>query len=118
MIRRPRKRKYFLNPGDERNYLSDMLHCFVADGTIGSLEGAAHLSRFETLFRAKGRNDGSILLQQHWAQFFEIRGEIRRAARHREREIELIERLFAIGGPIESMNPIYSINEAFLARAM
>jgi hypothetical protein len=118
MIKRPPSRRLFLGPGDELNHVSDMLHYFIAAESIEGRTAARYVRRFEELLRAIGRDDGSILTQQYWAQLYEIRGDVRRAARHREREIELVERLFAIGGPVESVNPQYSINEAFLAREM
>ena len=118
LIKRPPNRRSFLNPIDERNHVSDVLIYFVATNSMKSRTAARYVRRFEELLRARGRDNGSILLQQHWAQLYEILGDLRRAARHREREVDLVERLFAIDGPVESMNPVYSINAAFLAREM
>jgi hypothetical protein len=104
MTKRPTPRSEFLGPPDELNYLSDMVTYFSSIGQIGSPEATALLARFAGLLEQSGLDDRSIVLQEHWALLHEVRGDMAQAIRHRERQIELIERLFAIGGPVGSVN--------------
>jgi hypothetical protein len=111
-MKRPAARIDFLNAGDELNYLSDFVRYFASKGASNSAEAAPFLQRFSDLLQQSGSDDGSILLQDHWALLHEIKGDIPKAIEHREREVELIERLFAIGGPIGS------VDYSFLAEVM
>lgn len=112
MMTRPKVRSDFLNVADELNYLSDMIRYFVCKENSDSKEAATFLQRFGELLKRSGSDDGSIILQDHWALYQETLGDIPNAIRCREREIELIERLFAIGGPVDP------INRAFLIQTM
>src|SRR5687768_4318827 len=117
-MKHPRMRRTFLNAGDERNYLADVIKFLAATARLRERAAAGYLRRLEASLKAEGPDDGSILLQEYWALLYEARGDVARAIPHREREVELIERLFEIGGPVESMVAGYSIDHAFLAREM
>jgi hypothetical protein len=107
-----------MNPRDERNYLADVVKYLFASGKLRDRTAAGHIARLGASLTSAGRDDGSILLQEYWALLYEARGNIARAIPHREREIELIDQLFEIGGPIESVIPEHSINNAYLAREL
>ena len=117
-MKRPRMRRTFLNAGDERNYLADVIKYFAATARLRGRVAAGYLRRLEASLKAEGPDDGSILLQEYWARLYDARGDVAGAIPHREREIELIELLFEIGGPVESMVAGYSVDHAFLAREM
>ena len=111
-MKRPRTRTHFHSTPDELNYLSEIAWYFASTASSQSSEAISCMKRFSELLESSGVDDGSIMLQDHWALFHEMRADIPAAIRHREREIELIERLFEIGGPVDP------INYAFLARTM
>jgi hypothetical protein len=111
-MRQPRKRRRFRGPGDELNYLNDMVAYFVCEEKANSEAARPFLQRFGELLKQAGSDDGSIMLQDHWALFHEALGGIPKAIMHREREIALIEDLFAIGGPVGP------VNGRFLAKTM
>lgn len=100
-----------MSPGIERNDLSDSIALAIVDA-VQPLVLAGLLERFHQLLTTAGTDDGSIVLQEHWAQYYEAMGDYAQAARHRERAIELVEHLLSIDGPIGS------IDEAFLLREM
>ena len=107
MSRRPRHRKNFLGVGDELNYLNDWIrHCLRAK-SAPSPGIDEYLGRFGAILAEIGPDDGSIVLHDHWALYHEARGCTSLAIRHREREIEKIDRLFAIGGPVGPVNADY-----------
>lgn len=68
-----------------------------------SAAAARDLERFHNLLTAAGHDDGSILLQEHWALYFRASGDTRSAIPFLEREIELVKALIALGGPTESV---------------
>jgi hypothetical protein len=111
-MKKPETRNEFLNTTDERNHLSDMVQYFASRDQCQSEEAAPYLRRFQELLDECGPDDGSIMLQDHWALLHEVRSELPKAIMHREREIELTEQLLAIGGPVGP------INEAFLAEKL
>lgn len=67
------------------------------------------LRRFHDILAGVGLDNGSIVLQGHWALLHEAEGRPAQAIKHREREIELTERLFAIGGPVGPVNQQFLI---------
>ena len=97
-MKRPMKRHDFLSSGDELNYLNDVVRYLAAQGDVEKV--APCLNRMHELLRPMGTDDGSIMLQDHWAVLHEIRGDFVQAVPHRQREVELIEKLFEIDGPI------------------
>ena len=79
----------------ELNDLSDLLHS--EEASVASSEDiATMLRRFKELLDELGTDDGSILLQDHWALWHEKSGSLDQAVAHRLREIELLCRLFEI----------------------
>jgi hypothetical protein len=99
-----RRQTAFLNAYIELNHWHDVIARHIRKGL------ACHehvLSRFEELLNQRGRDDGSIMLQEYWALWFEYRGAFQDAVWHRRRQIELIEQLFALGGPIDPVNHEY-----------
>ena len=107
MTRRPRKRTKFLNPGDELNHLNDVLRYLLSNGQSRSAEAAPTLRRFGELLAERGLDDGSIVLQEHWALLYEVLEDYPRAIRHRTRQAEIVERLFEIGGPVPPIDHAY-----------
>jgi hypothetical protein len=104
MIKQPDVRHSFVNEADELNYLNDMIS-FLSQNRMESasnLESLVH--RFHELLARAGSDDGSIVLQDHWALLHEVKGRMAQAIPHRECEVERIERLFSIGGPIGPVN--------------
>jgi hypothetical protein len=118
MTHRPKQRRSFLGPSDERNYLRELLEYFKLRNETKSKAVSKYLQRFERLLNHAGLDDGSILLQNHWALFHEFRGDIERAIFHREREIKFVNRLLTKYGPAKSSIPIYSIDDSYLRRTM
>ena len=104
MSKRPKVRYDFLNNHDELNHLSDMIHFYIQGGHTPPMPAESLLRRFHDLLTRVGLDNGSIVLQDHWALLHEVEGRKAQAIAHREREIELIERLFAIGGPVGDIN--------------
>jgi tetratricopeptide (TPR) repeat protein len=82
------------------NHLNDVIRYHIANATIDRADAQEALHRFGTALAESGLDDGSIMLQDHWALFHEARGDLPRAIAHRQREIELVESLFAFDGPV------------------
>jgi hypothetical protein len=104
MAKRPKTRHDFLSDEDELNYLSDMIRFYLQTGRKPTRPVESLLHRFHDILACVGLDNGSIMLQDHWALLHEAEGRVAQAIEHREREIELIERLFAIGGPVGDLN--------------
>src|SRR4051812_34582531 len=98
MAKQPKRRRKFLNGGDELNYLSDKICSHLQNRRRFPKRLEAILHRFHDILDESGLDDGSIMLQDHWALLHEAEGRMVEAIVHREREIELIEHLFSIGG--------------------
>ena len=101
-MKKPMKRHDFLGSGDELNYLNGVVRYLAAQGDEEKVSPC--LIRMHELLRPMGTDDGSIMLQDHWAVMYEIRGDFLQAIPHREREIEYIEKLFAIDGPVPQVD--------------
>lgn len=97
-MKRPGKRHKFNNIKDELNYLSDIVRYHHAMGDRNRANRC--LPRMKELLAVAGADDGSIILQDHWAVFHEASGNLSEAISCREREISLIRCLFQIGGPV------------------
>jgi hypothetical protein len=104
---RPPLRTNFLGRADELNYLSDLVRCLARETDDDINERSLTLARFEELLGESGVDDGSIILQDHWALFYEAQGDLGNAAQARAREIELIDNLFSIGGPVGPITSEY-----------
>lgn len=104
-----RRKPRFVNEIQELNYLNDVLRQQPTPVTRPSMRSA--LARFHTLLKARGRDDGSIMLQDHWSVYYERTGDYASAARCRTREIVLIDKLFAIDGPIEDVDENYLLEK-------
>jgi len=102
MSEHPHPRRMFVSEADERNYLSDMIRARLRGRHKPWIESL--LGRFHELLARAGLDDRSIVLQEHWAVLHEAEGRIAQAIEHREREVELIETLFSLGGPIGPIN--------------
>jgi hypothetical protein len=88
-----------MNTVQELNHLNDKINYWWKER--GNRSKAMHyIDRFSELLSHCGKDDGSIMLQDHWALLHEIRNEIVEAISHREKEIALVKRLFSIGGPV------------------
>jgi hypothetical protein len=99
-MKRPRKRQTFRSEAAELNYLNDVIQSVSSRGEISSSELKILLRRFHELLVPSGLDDGSIMLQDHWAVFHEASSNFGSAIGHRVREVELIHKLFAIDGPV------------------
>jgi hypothetical protein len=97
-------RKKFLNDGDELNCCVDDVLQLICDKALSSAKGRKKMSRFRQLLDARGDDDGSILLPQYWAIYFRAINDERKALTFLIREIQLIERLFEIDGPMASVH--------------
>ena len=110
MKKPPKFRDIFLNEYDELNYLNDMI-CFYKKHNIEtSIKLKLALKRFSQILSKVGLDDGSIMLQDHWVLLHESEGRFMQAIEHREREVERIEQLFSIGGPVGPINIKFFIN--------
>lgn len=94
----------FLGDGDERNHLSDTIAFYLPSRDPYSEELKAALVRLQMLLEQRGGDDGSIMLQIHWSEYYEAMGQFESALLHRKRGIELIERLFEIGDPVGTID--------------
>ncbi len=94
----------FMNDGDECNHLNDVVCAHLESGDSCP---KATIDRFEELLNRRGRDDGSIMLQDHWAVLLEYQGDFRKAIWHRRREAQLIELAFSLGGPIGPIDHEY-----------
>lgn len=99
---KPKRRQSFRGPGDKLNHLRDVIEYAVASGTDRSVK--RYLRLFGEALHESGTDDGSIMLQDHWAWWLELRHDYAQAAKHRRREIRLVRRLFELGGPIGPIN--------------
>lgn len=115
---RPQPPPSFLGPTDELNYWYDLIRYYERTAELSSVEAKNCLRRFEQLLADAGMDDGTILIQKYWAVLHEARGNLSAAVPYREREIELIERLFEIGGPVRAVVPAHSIDYEYLSREM
>jgi hypothetical protein len=97
-------RKKFLNEGDELNCCVDDVLQLMRDNALSSAKGRKTMSRFRQLLDTRGNDDGSILLPQYWALYFRSINDERKALTFLIREIQLIERLFEIEGPMASVH--------------
>ena len=113
---RPKRRAGFLGPADELNYLNDLVLWLNANRGLDRNTGRRALVRYRVLLDAAGLDDGSILLQEHWATYYEVTSAFTHAAAHRDRQVELVESLFRIGGPIAPIDHAY-LDRARLAAA-
>jgi K+-sensing histidine kinase KdpD len=105
MTKLPPSRYPFLGVGDELHYLNDLIEYFRQHQKLKSSEAELAMMRFEELLQQSGTDNGSIVLQEHWALLFEVKGDFRQAVKHRKREAELVIDLFSIGGPVGTVNP-------------
>jgi hypothetical protein len=96
----PEIRYQFLGEADELNYLSDMIRFALQAGGKWLSQLDNYLARYREVLMRCGTDDGSIILQDHWALLCEVEGNSKQAIEHRVREVELIDRLFSIGGPV------------------
>jgi hypothetical protein len=99
---KPKRRQSFRGPGNKLYHLRDMIEYAVAGGNDRSLQ--RYLRLFGEALHESGTDDGSIMLQDHWAWWLELRHDYARAAKHRRREIQIVRRLFEMGGPIGPIN--------------
>jgi hypothetical protein len=99
----------FLNDADELNYLSDKIQSHSKTEHECPAEMGLVLCCFHEILARVGLDDGSIILQDHWALLHEVEGRTKQAIEHREREIERIEHLFSIGGPVGPINQQFLI---------
>lgn len=93
-------RSPFTSTGDELNYLADQIRGHTLPSGEFDPNASPFVERFATLLNASGSDDGSIMLQDHWALLCEVRHDFRRAVQHREAELLYLDELFGIDGPV------------------
>lgn len=98
------QRTTFLGIGDELNYLNDVLTYARKEGLLHDCQYAISLRRFEQLIHEGEKDDGSIMLQDHWALFHELMGKFDDAARCREVELQRIAQAEKAGGPSDAFD--------------
>ena len=103
-MNRPDNRTEFRSAADELNHISDLIQ-YASDHAEPLDERV--VTRFGAILKSCGDDDGSIALQEHWANFHEVNGDFEKASFHRMRQIQLVEELFHIGGPIGPVNNEY-----------
>ena len=108
-MKRPLPPSSFVNAADERNHLHDLIAFLIEAGLESSEECDRAIRRFHSSLSEEVQNDGSIVLQEHRAFYFRCTNQWNLAARHGELEIELLLRLFAIGGAVDSINCDYLV---------
>lgn len=113
MTRNQRPRK-FRNVSDELNYCSDDVIELMRNNLISSAKGRRKVSRFKQLLDSKGDDDGSILVPRYWALYYRCINDERKALPYLIREIQLLERLFEISGPLDGQ--FDPINHDFMNR--
>jgi tetratricopeptide (TPR) repeat protein len=90
----PTRRK-FRSAWDELDYLyHKILHWYYEKGDRG--RALAYSARFETLLRKHAATHEAIFGEGCWSLLFELKGNLAKAIRHREREIELIHQLWEV----------------------
>ena len=100
----PLHRSEFPNIGQELHHISDVIQAGKAKKEPLDEDLVA---RFELLLQACGLDDGSIMLQEFWATLHEIKGDFEKAIFHRKRQVQLVEQLFAMGGPVGPIDDKY-----------
>jgi hypothetical protein len=101
MIKKPPYRTKFFGPGDELNHLSDELIYLT---TRKSKSMQSRLKRFLQILEISGKDNGSIMLQRHWAQYFALIENWQLSIKHKMQEVEYIEKLLSIDGPVCGMD--------------
>lgn len=89
------------------NDLADIIR--QTDDTCTKRRPAIEL--FGELLKDRGEDDGSIVLQQYWALFFDVSGKYSLAIKHRKRVIELVHELVEVAGFDEIINKEYLLDE-------
>ncbi|QDU92654.1 hypothetical protein [Lignipirellula cremea] len=100
----PRRPDRFRSTFDELNFLSDSIQ--IAMTRNESVDAIVAL-RFESLLESCGFDNGSIVLQEHWVTFYQMKQDDEKIIEHCRRQIELTEMLFALGGPVGSVDNSY-----------
>lgn len=90
----PQTKRRFRTPWAELDYLCAKIRHWLY---VGSNPARARRfeSRLERVLRKLDDADLAVLRQEGWALLHELRGEMAAAIKHRKREIELTERLYA-----------------------
>jgi hypothetical protein len=86
---KPSLRRSFNSIADELNYLNEMISFWWYDRNDAK-KSKYYCKRYAILLSRCGKENGSIMLQDHWALLCEVQGNISEAIIHREREIYLI----------------------------
>lgn len=90
----------FLGPGDELNYLNDVIRYESFVGNLKSESAKKSIKRFEILLKSRGDDNGSIILQSHWSLLHEINKDYKSAVASRSKEADLVLKCLKLGGEI------------------
>ena len=88
----PTTRRSFQNAWSELDYLCKKIHFWLYTRKQRA-RGERYLSRLAQVLRGLPESDDAIIQEEGLALFNELKGELRAAITHRQREIELMERL-------------------------
>jgi hypothetical protein len=106
MRKTPPNRRTFRSIGDELNYLNDKV-CFWWRQRGLRARAMPFVKKMETLLAALPEDDPSIAWADHRALVHEARGDLKKAALWRKRQIQSIRRLLEIGGPVGNVDHAY-----------
>ena len=88
----PNTQRSFVNIWGELDYLCQKIR-FWLYARKQKTGAARYLDRLGRILRELPENDAAIIREEGLALFYELKGELRSAIAHREREIRLTERL-------------------------
>jgi hypothetical protein len=88
----PKTRRRFATAWGELEYLCRRIHYWLYRRKSSSAANR-YAGRLERVLKRLPQNDLAILRAEGWALLCELKGEIRQALEHRQKEIKLIKRL-------------------------
>jgi hypothetical protein len=98
--RTPPRKKRFRTPWGELQYVCKKIHAWLYQRKERP-SARRYLPRLERILAALPPNDMAILKEEGLALLHELKGEIKEAIKHRQREIQLMEKLHdAVNGRI------------------
>jgi hypothetical protein len=92
---RPAVKRVFSGPWDEITYLYDQIIYWYYERS-NQKRALTYCPRLHTLLKQHASKHEAIFGEECWSLLYELRGNYRAAIRHREREIDLILKLWEI----------------------
>ena len=89
----PRIQRRFPTVWSELEYLCRRIHYWLYRSETPNSVAKRYVARLERVLKELPGNDMAILREEGWALLFELKGELRQAIGHHQKEINLIEKL-------------------------